>query len=226
VISGRICAPHTAPFITKSRRSAPSRLITAASKPPAWCAMRCRPRPRITRKPGQRQRRPRRPRRDRRPKGRPRAPRFAREEPRAERERLGRGLAAVAEEKRLTPDRGLQLGRRAFDDDPTLIDDPDPVTESVGLFHVVGRQHDCHPERLVETFQRLPNRDATARIEALRRLVEEEDRRNVNERGREIDAPLHPSRVSADALVGRMLQVDQTEAGREQPGRLFAARAL
>ncbi len=62
-------------------------------------------------------------------------------------------------------DRALQPGRRVERDDPTLVDDGDPVAELVGLLHVVRGQQDRLPVD-VELAEDLPQRDAALRVEA------------------------------------------------------------
>ena len=126
-------------------------------------------------------------------------------------EQLGRGVGRVAKRQRRSADRRLQLGGRALGDDQATIDDADPAAEPIGLLHVVRAQHDRHLERGIETLQHLPDRDAGAWVEALGRLVEEEDRREMDQSRGEVDAALHPARVVPYALVGRVFQIDQAE---------------
>ena len=57
----------------------------------------------------------------------------------------------------------------------------------------------------------LPQRGAALRVEAGRRLVEEQDARAVDERQREVEAALHAARVAADLAVGRLGQPDALE---------------
>ncbi len=57
----------------------------------------------------------------------------------------------------------------------------------------------------------LPQRRAALGVEAGRRLVEEQDARLVHQRQREVEAPLHPAGVAADAAVGGFGQPDPLE---------------
>ena len=56
------------------------------------------------------------------------------------------------------------------------------------------------------------------RVEAGRRLVEEQHRRLVDQRGGQVEASLHAARVALDRAVGRVVQPDQGRAVR-RPGR-------
>ena len=56
-----------------------------------------------------------------------------------------------------------------------------------------------------------PDRVAADRVEAGRRLVEEDDARAVDERGREVEAALHAAGVGLHAAVGGVLEVDDAQ---------------
>ena len=56
-----------------------------------------------------------------------------------------------------------------------------------------------------------PERVAALRVEPGRRLVEEEDPRPVDERQREVEAPLHPAGVGLHLAVGRAREADARE---------------
>ncbi len=111
------------------------------------------------------------------------------------------------------PDAGLadlrlERGRRSLGDDLAAVDDPDPVGEAIGLLQVLGRQEDGHPLVVGEALDLLPEGAAALRVEAGRRLVEEEDPRAVDEREREIEAALHAARIAADLAIGRLGEAD------------------
>ena len=110
-----------------------------------------------------------------------------------------------------TADLRLQRGRRPLGDDPAVVDDPDAVGEDVGLLEVLRRQEHRHVVLAREPRDLLPERRAALRVEAGRRLVEEQDRGPVDEREREVEAALHPARVAADLAVGRLRQPDALE---------------
>ena len=78
-------------------------------------------------------------------------------------------------------DLGLQLGRRALRDDLARVDDPDAVRENVGLFEVLGRQEHGHARLAPHQGHFVPDVGSALRVQARRRLVEEEDPRAVDE---------------------------------------------
>ena len=61
-----------------------------------------------------------------------------------------------------------------------------------------------------------PERVAALRVEAGRRLVEEEDARAVDEREREVEAALHPARVRAHLAVGGAASARRARAARRR----------
>ena len=96
-----------------------------------------------------------------------------------------------------------------FGDDAAVVDDPDPVGEHVGLLEVLGREEDRHAEVAVEPLDLLPHRRAAHRVEAGRRLVEEQHLGVVDQRGGEVEAALHAARVAGDAPVEGVTEIDQ-----------------
>ena len=72
-------------------------------------------------------------------------------------------------------------------------------------------------------FDRLPERDAAARVEAGGRLVEEEDRRPRDERGGEVEPAAHAARVGPDEAVGGLGEVEALE---QLASRALAASRL
>ena len=70
----------------------------------------------------------------------------------------------------------LELLRRAEREQLAVVDDREPVAELVGLFHVVRGEEDGLAVA-VQLAEDLPQRDATLRVEAGGRLVEEQDGR-------------------------------------------------
>ncbi len=100
------------------------------------------------------------------------------------------------------------------------VDDPDAVREHVRLLEVLRREEDGDAVLAGESRHLDPERVAALRIEPGRRLVEEEDRRPVQERERQVEAALHPARVRAHLAVRRFGQADALEQ------LVAAARAL
>ena len=136
--------------------------------------------------------------------------------------RDARALVLLARGDRVdarAPDLGLQRGRRALGDDPAVVDDPDAVGEHVRLLEVLRRQEDGDAVLAREPRDLVPERRAALRVEAGRRLVEEEDARPVDEREREVEPPLHAARVAAHLAVGRLRRARRGRAAR-------SARAL
>ena len=88
----------------------------------------------------------------------------------------------------------LQLARRALGDDPAVVEQRDPRCEAVGLLEVLRRQEDRDAVGH-ELADDLPHDPPAARVEAGRRLVEEDDPRLADERHRQVEPALHPARV-------------------------------
>ena len=107
-------------------------------------------------------------------------------------------------------DARLQLLRRALGDDPAVGDHGDPVAQRVGLEHVVrGQQH-----RLAGAGEPAIVRAQLARahrVDADRRLVEEDHRRVVEQAAGDVQPLAHAARVALDALVLAARQADQLE---------------
>src|SRR5919198_356700 len=111
------------------------------------------------------------------------------------RARVVRGIDRDRLDRRLR-DLGLERGRGALGDDVPVVDDPDAVGEHVGLLEVLRRQEDGDALLAREPADLAPERGAALNVEPRRRLVEEEHRRAVDEREREVEPPLHPARVA------------------------------
>ena len=82
---------------------------------------------------------------------------------------------------------GPERGGRPLGDEPPLLDDRDAVAERLRLVEVVRREED----RLAEVLQRaddVPRRAPRRRVEAGRRLVEEDQLGVADEREREVQA--------------------------------------
>ena len=90
-------------------------------------------------------------------------------------------------------------------DDPAVVEHDDPVGELVGLLEVLRREHEGRAAG-DELAHQVPELAAGGRVEAGRRLVEEEHRRRGDEAGGEVEPPAHAARVGLDqasAGVGR-----------------------
>ena len=110
----------------------------------------------------------------------------------------------------------LELGRRVEGEDPAVVHDGHPVTELVGLFHVVRGEHD----RLalgVEALEELPQRQTALGVEPGSGLVEEEDGGPVEDGPRHHEALGHAAREGVDRRLGEARQLEPLQ---EVVGRL------
>ena len=136
-------------------------------------------------------------------------------------ERLG--LVGQVDLEALAADAVLELVGGAVGDHLAVVDDRDAVGEPVGLVEVLGGQQDG---RAVgdEVLDRHPQVDAAARVEARRRLVEEQHRRARDERGREVEPAAHAAGVGLRDAVGGVGEVEALE--QLAAARLRGAAAL
>ena len=124
---------------------------------------------------------------------------------------IGIGLLDRHDFDRRSADLGLEGARGALGDDVATVDDPDAIGERIGLLEVLRGQEDGHTFAPRQPLDLLPEGRPALHVETGRRLVEEEDTRAVDERHREVESPLHPARVAADAPVGGLGQPDPSE---------------
>ena len=104
----------------------------------------------------------------------------------------------------------LELLRAALGDHPSAVEDRHPVGEPVGLVEVLRGQE--HGGAVVDqTPHDLPHRATAARIEAGRRLIEEDDLRRADQGHRQIETATHPTRVRHDDPVGGIGQLEPLE---------------
>src|SRR5205085_8101122 len=96
--------------------------------------------------------------------------------------------------------RRRELARRPEPDDDAVAQDGDAVGELLGLVEVVRREEDGLPE-LAEGADHLPRRAPRRRVEARRRLVEEDELGIADERDAEVEAPLLTARERLHARV-------------------------
>ena len=74
----------------------------------------------------------------------------------------------------IAPEPGDQLAGRALGDDLAVVDDRDPVAEPLGLVHVMSGQDD-RAAAVAEVADHVPELPAGLRVQAGRRLVEEQE---------------------------------------------------
>ena len=116
----------------------------------------------------------------------------------------------------------LQLLRRALRDDPAVVDDPDALRDAVRFVHVVRGEEHGDALGLIEVLDVRPQLVAALRVEAERRLVEEQDLRRVQKAAGNLEPPLHPAGELLDRRVPAVPQLEQLE---ERLGPLVSGRA-
>ena len=105
---------------------------------------------------------------------------------------------------------GFQLGDRPLHDHAAVIDDRDRVADLLDLVEQVRREHDC-PALVDEPPNHHPELLDAGRVEAVRRLVEDQQL-GVAEEGAGDTQPLaHTERVGLDAIVGAVEKADAIE---------------
>ena len=125
----------------------------------------------------------------------------------------------------VAPEPALELGRLARGDDAAVIDDRDAVAR-VGLFEIVRRQEERRPVLGAELLEESPDPAALARVEAEGRLVEEEDRRAVEDPAREVERAPHAARERPDAHLAPVLEPEQVERLVDPDLALLAGQAV
>ena len=101
-----------------------------------------------------------------------------------------------------------------------MVDHDDVVGEAVGLFEILGgeQQRGAVGDELLD---HAPQASAALRVETRGRLVEEEHRRAVHERGGEVEPAPHAPAVGASGPVGGVDEIEALEelvgAGTDRP---------
>src|SRR5262245_1480188 len=114
---------------------------------------------------------------------------------------------------------GDQLRRGSLRDDPAVVDDRDAVAEAFGLLHVVRREEHRAAGGL-EDGDPLPELEPALRIEAGRRLVEEQDLGVPGERAGDGQPLPLAARQLADAGVALLLEREVLEETLRVPAAL------
>jgi hypothetical protein len=126
-------------------------------------------------------------------------------------ERGGLGSLGGQRLDRRAADLGFQRRRRSLGDDPAVVDDPDAVGKNVRLLEVLRGQEDGHAFGSLQAYDLVPQGAPALRVEARRRLVEEQDPRSVGEREREVEPALHAAGVATDLAVRGQAETDASE---------------
>ena len=114
---------------------------------------------------------------------------------------------------------GLELVGRAARDDLAVVDDGDRVGQLVRLLEVLRRQQERRA-LADEVADHVPHPDPAARVEARRRLVEDQQPRPADQGSTEVEAAAHAARVGLDDPVGGIGQLELLEQFVGAPARL------
>ena len=104
----------------------------------------------------------------------------------------------------------MSCARRALGHDLRLVHDDEAVAQLLGLVHVVGRQDERHAA-LLEPVEAVPQQVPRLRVEAGRRLVEEQQVGLVDEAAGDRQAALHAARHVLDLVAGPLGQLGEVE---------------
>ena len=110
-----------------------------------------------------------------------------------------------------------QLARRALRRDLAAVHDHQPVAQLLGLVHVVRGQDQRHA-LLLEPEQPVPHHVPGLRIQAGRRLVQEQDLGLVDQRPGDGEAALHAARQRLDLVIGPLGQLHEVQQPRRALG--------
>ena len=103
-----------------------------------------------------------------------------------------------------------QVAQLALVDDRALADDRDAVAELLDLVQEVAREQDRDPVA-GEPADEVAHVAHAGRVEAGRRLVEQQQPRLAQQRRRDPEPLAHPVRVAADAVLRAVAQLDDLE---------------
>src|SRR5580700_6388086 len=91
-----------------------------------------------------------------------------------------------------------------------VVDDDDTIAETLGLFHVV-RGVEQRLAAALEDLEVVENGVPALGVDPYRRLVEKQNLRIVQQRGRQVEAPLHTAAIVLDAVVRPVRETHQLE---------------
>ena len=110
----------------------------------------------------------------------------------------------------LAADLRLELVGGAAGDDLAVVDDGDLVGQLVGLLEVLGREQERRA-LADEAADDVPHAEPAARVEAGRRLVQEQQPRPADQRAGEVEPAAHAAGVGLDDPVGGVGKVELLE---------------
>ena len=130
-----------------------------------------------------------------------------------------------------SPSAGLEPRRGVVGDDQAVVDDDHPVGDRVGLLEVVGGQHDRGAVLRVQPLDLLLEVGPVLRVEAGRRLVEEQQPRRVHQADRDVEPAALAAGQGRDRAVGVLGEVERLDqlvgpAPRPPAGSARSARRL
>src|SRR5262245_39248210 len=91
-----------------------------------------------------------------------------------------------------------------------MIHDGDSIAKALGLFHVMGSVKNG-AARPGEALDRVEEMIARLRIDACRRLIEEQYRRIMHQGACEVKPPLHAARIRLHAMAGAVGQAREAK---------------
>ena len=120
----------------------------------------------------------------------------------------------------------ISCARRTLGHDLGLVHDDQPVAQLLGLVHVVRGEHERHA-LLLEPVQAVPEQVARLRVEAGRRLVEQQQVGLVDQRAGDRQPPLHAARQRVDdgPCAGRSAGRSRAARRRARGSRRAAGRS-
>ena len=110
-------------------------------------------------------------------------------------------------------------------DDPPLVHDRDPVAEPFRLVQIVRRQQDRQLVARAQPRDHVQQLLADARVEADRRLVEEEDAGPGDERAADLESPPLAAAVAGDGPVEELAQAERVRGVGDARSRRTRVRA-
>lgn len=93
----------------------------------------------------------------------------------------------------------------------TLVDDPDPISERIGLVEILRREEDGHSQFRIEPADLRPDVGPTQWVEPGGWFVEEKQFGTMDQGDGKVEPALHSARIGADPAIDGIADVDQVE---------------